>query len=84
MLWLYWAIYVHCVIPGNIQEIEDSPLAVRDLWLQSFASSTWLGFLSHLLKDQGCVSPVFPTNGSPIKEWAKLVGLQPGKSILHR
>ena len=32
----------------NFQEIQDSPTALRDLWLPSFANETRVGFQSHL------------------------------------
>ena len=66
----------------EIQEIQDSPPVLRQLWLQSFANSTQVsGLVSPSFTEKlKHVFPLYsPTNGSSNEEWARLVSLSPGE-----
>ena len=70
-----------CVVSRRHTGIQDSPPALGDIWLQSLKNSTRVWLLSHRLKKTKDAFRLFPRTN---EECAKLVGLPPGKSILHR
>ncbi len=80
-------IHPYCLSPEDMEIVNGADLITKALWLETF-TNTQKGMLGtsilSLAKDQFRTN-FFPSNGAyPASDFAQMIGLPSGKSILNR
>ena len=82
---IFKVVSMYCFSQDDLVDIREYPEPVKDLWLWSFTNSQSVMMRKLLINTKDYFRRYFPDDGhSPKASLGKMIGLEPGQTILDR